>query len=70
MLFLIVFIACFTAADAACSCEPYRTVKEAFCKSDYECRRPTIDAHCTYVGAPTAMKELCFPRSKTFRYLA
>ncbi|EPB76505.1 tissue inhibitor of metalloproteinase [Ancylostoma ceylanicum] len=35
MLFLIVFIACFTAADAACSCEPYRTVKEAFCKSDY-----------------------------------
>ncbi|EYB84796.1 hypothetical protein Y032_0310g2117 [Ancylostoma ceylanicum] len=36
MLFLLVFIAYLTAADAACSsCEPYKSLKEAFCKSDY-----------------------------------
>ncbi|KAL6728587.1 hypothetical protein Aduo_010347 [Ancylostoma duodenale] len=35
MISLIAFIACVTAAHAACSCRPFGSVKEAFCQSDY-----------------------------------
>ncbi|EYC02045.1 hypothetical protein Y032_0102g3451 [Ancylostoma ceylanicum] len=35
MFLLTVLFACFTAADAACSCKPFETMKEAFCNSDY-----------------------------------
>ncbi|EYB84806.1 hypothetical protein Y032_0310g2122 [Ancylostoma ceylanicum] len=53
MLFLLVFIACFTSVHAACSCEPFKTVKEAFCKSDYVLLAKVLSINSKYGEVPT-----------------
>nr|ACB13195.1 tissue inhibitor of metalloprotease-2 [Ancylostoma caninum] len=48
MISLIVFIACLTTTQAACSCKPFGTLKEAFCQSDYVLLAKVLSVNSKY----------------------